>query len=165
MNNYNPHPETHKGIFRKIIPITALRKRVTSTLVGRTGSFPFIKVRSFLNNILPSRRHAQLVEIVTSCQAQLRDLSLAVEKTSIELNQTRELLEGYVRQCSLHCSNFEYVPGDPAKEVPVLTPEDSDESSILRAISPVPTRTPTTKVVVRSPSTSVRSNDHHHEHS
>lgn len=164
MNNYNPHPETHKGFFRKIIPITALRKRVPSTLVGKSGTFSVTRVRNFLNGFLPSRRHAQLVEIVTSCQAQLRDLSLAVEKTSIELNQTRELLEGYVRQCSLHCSNFEYVPGDPAKEVPVLTQEDSDVSSILRAVSPIPSRTPTTEIIIRSPATHVRSDEHNYDH-
>lgn len=141
MSGYDPHTETRKGWIRRLVPITALRKKVvanSSVSEARVTSNGMVSAKRFLMGLLPANRNAQIVEMVASCQAQLRELSESVAKTSIELNQTRQLLEGYVRQCSVHCSNYEYVPSDPPQDLPVLAQGDPNESSIFPSVPPSP---------------------------
>jgi hypothetical protein len=140
MNNYAPQPGTKVGFFRRFFPATALHKRSDSDLfksdpsMGSTeyhkGTLTDQLVKAF-HVCWPWSRRAEVFAQLRVCQDQIRNLSVAHAEITRELTKTQEALSGYVRQCSVRCPNFEYVPGDVPDEHPALQEGDPNDSSIL----------------------------------
>jgi hypothetical protein len=152
MSTYDLQPSTKKSLFRRLFPITALHKRSDSDLFREDKSTVSTEYHSGtlterLGNLFhicwPWSRRAEVLAQLRVCQDQIRNLSVAHAEIAKELKTTQEALSGYVRQCSLRCSNFEYVPGDIPDELPTLDDRDSNDSSI---ISEQPEAPPTTEV-------------------
>ena len=151
MKKYRPQKDSGNRFFRRLFPNSALHRKKETDLFAQDptqyacGNLS-VRLANLFHRWWPWSKRDSLIRQVHACQEDVKALATAHAAMSQELKQTLELLAGYVRQCSLHCSHYDYVPGEAPDDLPCLSEGEPDDSSVIPS---GPTTPPTTKVILQ----------------